>query len=107
MGLNGELTLNTMPLDDIAASPVYVDPFPINPDPEENAETQSDQKTCTCESSAASAEGKVDSAGIRYHGKVLEGLVKPSDARLRASTRGNPLDPYNLAQEILARETLG
>jgi hypothetical protein len=46
-------------------------------------------------------DGSVDSLGIRYYGPILEGLVTPVDALLLYSPRGNPLDPFNLAEGLL------
>jgi hypothetical protein len=41
----------------------------------------------------------VDSLGIKYSGPVLGGMVSGMDARLRATTRANPLDPFNVEGE--------
>ena len=44
-------------------------------------------------------DGAVDSLGIKYSGPVLGGMVTGMDALLRASTRANPLDPFNVEGE--------
>ena len=51
--------------------------------------------------SCGGAPGLATGEGVREHGPILEGLVTPVDALLLYSPRGNPLDPFNLAEELL------